>query len=295
MVPDREGRIDDVVLGYDTEEAWHQGEPSMNAIMGRVANRIRGGEFVLDGVRYVLPCNDGPNCLHGGLRGFHQREWTVVRQTAAEVRLQYLSPDGEEGFPGNVRVEVSYRLSGRSLFVSCRATTDAATLVNLTHHAYFNLCGGTIPVVEDHYLQLFADTYTAQDSTACPTGEILPVKGTPMDFREAVRLGDRLHDAWFAPTRGLNHNFIIRPGSLAARLSGGGRTMEVYTNQPGLQVYTAGWLAAGIGRGGQRIGPNSAICLEPQCWPDAIHHSHFPSPVLRPGETYSWQTEYRFL
>ena len=284
LVPNQKGERADVVLGFATEHEWRILEPSFNAVIGRFANRIGHAQFTLDGVTYHLPRNNGDNCLHGGLQGFHQKTWTVVEQDEQHIVLTYHSPDGEEGFPGNMDVQVSYRLEGTVLRIDYRATSDRPTVINLTNHAYFNLEGRASSSVLDHVLQVFADTYTPQDESGCPTGAIASVEGTPLDFRTPTRIADRIHHPFFAHERGINNNYVLKD-DLAAVLKAAGRTMTVYTDQPGLQVYTGNYI--------ERC-PHSAICLETQHFPDAPNRPSFPSAVLRPGEVFTSCTEYRF-
>lgn len=300
----------DVVLGFNTLGEWRTKETYFNAVIGRVANRIKDGKFTLDGQTYQLPQNNGNNCLHGGVSGFNEKVWEVVGQTAYSVTLRYRAIDGEEGFPGNMDVEVTYAVTrDNALRITYEATTDKPTLVGFTNHAYFNLAGENSGRVDNHVMQVLADEYTPFDETAVPTGEILPVAGTPMDFREPVRIGDRINDAFFAPGRGIDNNWICRPASEEERvqskkdpsfrkvavLSADGRTMEVYTTAPALQVYTGNYVEQNIGKGGKQYDIQHAVCLEAQNIPDAVNHENFPSPILRPGQLYRQVTEYRFI
>ena len=297
IVPNKEGERKDVVLGFATEEDWRTKETYFNAIIGRCANRIKDGRFTLDGKQYQLPINNGTNSLHGGVHGFNEKEWTVLEHDEKHIVLYYRAADGEEGYPGNLDVWVTYELSEEALTISYKAQTDAPTLVNFTNHAYFNLEGEQSPSVREHVLQVNADYYTPFDETACPTCEILPVAGSPMDFREAVRVGDRIDDAFFAPGRGIDNNWVLPEAEglqKAAVVSADGRTMEVYTTCPALQVYTGNWVEENIGKSGARYCVHNSICLETQNCPDAINHANFPSPVLRPGEVFEQQTVYRF-
>lgn len=302
-VPNRDGEKADVVLGFNTLEEWQSQETYFNAVIGRYANRIKDGRFTLDGREYQLPINNGTNALHGGVHGFNEKVWEVVGQSTYSVSLRYRAKDGEEGYPGNLDVYVTYQVTkDNALSITYEAKTDAPTILGFTNHAYFNLNGETSPSVRDHTLQVFADEYTPFDETACPTGEILPVEGTPMDFREPVLVGDRIDDAFFAPGRGIDNNWVLRKCNveskkpeLAAVVSAGGRTMEVWTTFPGLQVYTGNWVEEHVGKGGTTYGPQNSICLETQNFPDAPNHANFPSPVLRPGEIYFEQTLYKFV
>lgn len=310
LVANRKGEVKDVVLGFNTPEEWCTQETYFNAICGRVANRIGGGTFEIDGVTYHLPVNNGPNSLHGGLEGFNAKIWEVVEQSLFEIKLHYRSKDGEEGYPGNLDLWVTYTATkDNTLRIHYEAKTDAPTLAAFTNHAYFNLAGEGSGRVNDHMLQVLADEYTPFDDTACPTGEILPVAGTPMDFREPVRIGDRIGDPFFAPGRGIDNNFVTRPATEEERamnkkdpslrkvavVSADGRTMEVHTTAPALQVYTGNYVEQNIGKSGRMYDVQHAVCMEAQNCPDAINHSEFPSPVLRPGQLYRQVTEYKFV
>ncbi len=302
VVPNAAGEKADVVLGFSTLDEWMEKETYFNAIIGRYANRIKDGRFVLDGQTYQLPVNNGTNSLHGGVHGWNEKIWEVVGQTAYSVSLHYCSPDGEEGYPGRVDVFVTYCLTRENaLQITYEAKTDSPTIVGFTNHAYFNLAGEGSGDVRDHTLQVMADAYTPFDDTACPTGEIASVVGTAMDFREPQRVGDRIDDAFFAPGRGIDNNFVVRgaeprSGKLkqAAVAEADGRRMEVWTTMPGLQVYTGNWVEHNIGKSGRYYDIQHAICLEAQNFPDSPNHANFPSPVLRPGEVYYERTEYRF-
>lgn len=301
-VPNRLGVAADVLLGFSTFEEWQTKEPYFNAVIGRCANRIKNGRFVLEGTEYQLAINNGTNHLHGGVIGYNERVWTVEKADEQQVCLSYLSPDGEEHYPGNLHVKVTYRLTAdNALEITYEARTDKTTVVGFTQHAYFNLCGEGEGNVREHLLQVEADNYTPFDQTSCPTGEILPVEGTPMDFRQPTRIGDRIDDSFFAPGRGIDNNFVLRKqkpaGNLerAAILSADGRTMEVWTTLPGLQVYTGNWVEPNIGKSGRQYGVQHAVCLEAQNFPDAINHTQFPSPALRPGEVYRHQCVYKFV
>ena len=310
IVPNKEGVKADVVLGFSTLDEWRTKETYFNAVIGRVANRIKDGQFTLDGKTYQLPQNNGANCLHGGIHGFNEKVWEVVGQTAYSVTLHYRALDGEEGFPGTMDVTVTYALTrDNALSITYEATSDAPTLCGFTNHAYFNLAGENSGRVDDHVLQVLADEYTPFDETACPTGEILPVAGTPMDFREPVRIGDRINDPFFAPGRGIDNNWITRPATDEERaqnkkdpslrkvavLSADGRTMEVLSTAPALQVYTGNYVEQNIGKGGTQYDIQHAVCMEAQNSPDAINHDNFPSPILRPNQLYRQVTMYRFI
>lgn len=299
IVPNKRGEKVDVVLGFASEEEWRTKELYFNAVIGRCANRIKGGRFTLDGKTYQLPLNNGTNSLHGGVHGFNEKTWDVIEHDATHIVLHYRAADGEEGYPGNLDVWVTYELTNdNALSIRYQAQTDAPTIVNFTNHAYFNLEGEQSSTVHNHILQVLADKYTPFDDTACPTGEILPVDGTPMDFRQPKRIGDRIHDPFFAPGLGIDNNWVLPASNelqKVASVSADGRTMEVWTTCPALQCYTANYVAKNLSKSGTMYGPQNAICLETHNCPDAINHPNFPSPILRPGETFTSQTEYRFI
>ncbi len=291
----------DVVLGFKTAEEWQNKETYFNAICGRVANRIKDGRFALDGTTYQLPINNGTNSLHGGIEGFNAKIWNVTAQSPYEITFHYHAKDGEENYPGNLDVWVTYTATkDNTLRIHYEARTDKPTLVAMTNHAYFNLAGEDSGRVDDHVLQVFADKYTPFDETACPTGEILPVDHTPMDFRQPVRIGDRINDPFFAPGRGIDNNWCLCAGNApkelrhAATLQADGLVMECWTTMKGLQVYTGNWVEQNIGKGGKMYDVQHAVCLEAQNWPDSINHKDFPNIVLRPGERLDETTEYRF-
>ena len=298
LVPDTQGNSADVLLGFASEEEWRTKELYFNASIGRCANRIKDGRFVLDGKTYQLPLNNGTNSLHGGEHGFNEKIWEVIESDSRRIMLHYRSADGEEGYPGNLDVWVTYALTDdNALTIEYKAQSDAPTIVNFTNHAYFNLCGEDAPSVRNHTLQVFADQYTPFDDTACPTGEILPVEGTPMDFRQPTLIGDRIDLPFFAPGKGIDNNWVLNGEGLrkAAVLSADERTMEVYTTCPALQVYTGNYVEPNMGKSGTCYQPQNAVCLETQNFPDAINHPHFPSPVLRPDETFRQITTYKFV
>ena len=301
LVPNQNGEKVDVLLGFSSIEEWQTLEPSFNAVIGRFANRIKGGRFTIDGQNYQLPVNCAGNTLHGGSQGFQQQIWDIVGQSAYSVSLHYRSIDGEQGFPGTVDVYVTYQITkDNALRITYEAKTSAPTVINLTQHAYFNLEGEQAESIREHILQINADVFTEMDDTNCPTGKILSVEDTAMDFRQPTRIGDRIDHDCFARTRGIDANWVIsRPLSdhrlsLVATLSASERTMQVFTTQPGLQVYTANFVENNIGKSGTIYHPHNAVCLETQNFPDAPNHPSFPSAILRPGEIYFSQTEYRF-
>lgn len=302
-VPNKRGEVKDIVLGFKTAEEWRTQEPYFNAICGRVANRIKDGRFVLDGRTYQLPLNDdGKNCLHGGGRGFHAVLWEVTAQSVHSLTLHYRAKDGEEGFPGNVDVWVTYSLTRKNaLVIHYEARTDRSTIVALTNHAYFNLAGEGSGRIDDHVLQIHAEQYTPLDSTFCPTGEVLPVGETPMDWRQPLRIGDRIHDPFFKLGHGIDNNWCLcaadAPKLLrhAATLQADGRTMECWTTMKGLQVYTGNYVERYEGKSGSMYDVQHAVCLEAQQWPNSINHPNFPNTILHPDEKLDETTEYRII
>jgi aldose 1-epimerase len=303
-VPDRNGKNADVVLGFDDLKGYTGDHPHFGGIIGRYANRIAKGRFHLDGKEYSLATNNGPNTLHGGLVGFDHKVWKSVptpESKHASVKLSYVSPDGEEHFPGTLAVTATYVLTDdNALKIDYTATTDKPTVLNLTNHSYFNLAASGN--VLNHVLKLYGDAYTPADSTLIPTGEIAPVGGTPYDFRQPTRIGARMKEvAKVKEQGGYDNNFVVngRSGSLrlAAELSdpSSGRKMEMRTTEPGVQLYTGNWLDGKlVGKRGVRYRKYGAVCLEAQHYPDSPNHPNFPTTVLRPGETYHQQTIYKF-
>jgi aldose 1-epimerase len=288
--PDRNGNFTNILLTTDTLQQFQHGFSGAAAVMGRVVNRIRGAQFELDGTTYKLNANSGKNIIHGGRKGFAQSVWTVVGTSsttnASSVTLTYLSKDGEDGFPGNLTNSVTYSLTDDNEFqIEYESDTDKPTIVNLTNHAYWNLAGGGSCL--DNILWIPATSYTPADADLIPTGEILPLKGTPMDFSQPTRIGDRIEQLKPQMT-GYDHNYILgedKVMKLAARLvePKSGRIMEVRTTQPAVQLYT-----------GNHLG-HTAVCLETQHYPDAIHHPNFPSIVVRPGVPLKETTVFTFL
>ena len=298
-VPAAEGSRD-IVLGCETLEEYEAQDRYFGALIGRVANRIGGACFDLNGKHYPLAANNGPNCLHGGLRGFDRAVWEA-REEDGSLVLTLHSPDGEEGFPGALEVQVTYSLTeDGTLTLDYQARSDQDTLCNLTNHSYFNLLGHAHGSLGDQKIQILADAITEMDENSTPTGTILPVEGTPFDLREPVEIGKGLamDHIQLKMGNGYDHNFVLHhqpkgPMKLAARATGGGLCLECWTTQPGIQFYTANFLEGDAGKGGACYGFRSAYCLETQIWPDAIHHSNFPSVVLRGGENYHHTTTYR--
>jgi aldose 1-epimerase len=309
-VPDRDGRPANVALGFDTLDAYvRHNRPYFGAAIGRYANRIANGTFTLDGTVYRLPINNPPNSLHGGTHGFDKQVWRATPDPSGDgvgVRLTHESQDGEMGYPGTLTAQVHYLLTaGNELRIDYRATTDAPTVVNLTNHSYFNLAGEDAGSILGHLLQLQADRYTPVDATQIPTGELAPVAGTPFDFRTPHAIGERIADdhEQLRFGQGYDHNFVLdRPPSssellLAARVAdpGSGRTLEVYTREPGIQFYSGNQLDGTlVGCGGQAYHRHAGFALETQHFPDAPNQPQFPSTVLRPGQVYQTTTTHRF-
>jgi aldose 1-epimerase len=304
IVPDRNGRLADVVLGFDNLAGYLAGHPYFGATTGRVANRIAKGQFTLDGKEYKLALNNPPNALHGGIKAFDKVVWKaqdVSGQAGPAVRFSYVSPDGEEGYPGSLSVSVTYTVTPENeLKIDYSATTNKATPVNLTNHSYFNLAGPASGNILGHELMLAADQYTPGDDTMIPTGEIKSVKGTPLDFTNPTKIGAHIAEIPGEPG-GYDHNYVLRGGgqapALAARVSEPvtGRVLEMFTTEPGVQFYTANFLDGSLkGKGGVVYKKNQAFCLEAQHFPDSVHHANFPTTILRPGEKYSQTTIYKF-
>ncbi len=297
-VPDCEGNLVDVVLGFD-DMAGYQGadNPYFGACCGRYANRIAMGKFSLDGIEYPLAINNGPNALHGGLIGFDKKVWDAEIVGENAVKMSLTSPDGDEGYPGALKVDVTYSLNDAGeLRIEYAATTDQKTVLNLTNHSYFNLAGGGS--VHDHVMQIHADGYTVVDVDGTPSGELRAVAGTEMDLREPIPIGRNIAEV---PRKGYDHNYCInqiaeRELTLAARVvePTSGRTLECWTTEPGVQFYTAGWVENVRGKGGAVYNAQEALCLETQHYPDSPNHPGFPSTELAPGETYAHTCIYKF-
>lgn len=307
-VPDRNGDFDDVVLGCDSLADYQRPHvPYLGAIVGRYANRIGGASFRLDGVTYHLARNKSPHALHGGVRGFDKVIWRAEPTLAGDgVMLRYVSADGEEGYPGTLQVTVTYRLSDDAvLAVEYDATTDRATPVNLTQHSYFNLGGHASGNVLDHELTINASRFTPVDEALIPTGEVASVSGTPLDFRRSTRIGARMHDddVTMRVARGYDHNYVLDDGAhdasppFAARVvhAQSGRTLEVTTTEPALQLYTANNFDGSLrGKGGAHYGAYAGLCLETQHYPDSPNHPEFPSTIVRPGVAFRSRTTFAF-
>jgi len=306
-VPDRVGRMDDVVLGYDSLEGYLRDSPYFGAIVGRYGNRIAGGRFTLDGRTYRLATNNGPNHLHGGIKGFDKVVWraeSFQNDSGVGVVFRRTSPDGDEGYPGTLMARVTYTLTDRDeLIVEYHATTDKATPVNLTQHSYFNLAGRGEQDILGHELLINADSFTPVDSTLIPTGVIAPVEGTPFDFRTPTAIGARIgaDHQQLRVGGGYDHNFVLRQEDVAmghaARVveRSSGRTLDIYTTEPGLQFYSGNFLDGSItGKGGVVYRHRYGFCLETQHFPDSPNQPRFPSTVLRPGPEYRSRTVFMF-
>jgi aldose 1-epimerase len=305
LVPDKDGKLSDVILGFDNVSGYLSPEfkksnPYFGALIGRYGNRIKGGQFSLDGQAYTLAKNNGPNSLHGGNQGFNQKIWTAKPGTSADgqtLTLTYLSKDGEEGYPGNLTVTVVYTLTAaNALKIDYTATTDKATPVNLTNHAYFNLALGQSKDVLAHQVTIPADRYTVVDATLIPTGELKPVKGTPFDFTTPHAIGERIAQV----PGGYDHNWVLNQATgqhSAATVyePTTGRTMEVTTDEPGVQFYTGNFLDGSLkGKNGVVYGKHAGFCLETQHFPDSPNQPKFPTTILKPGQTYHTTTSYTF-
>jgi aldose 1-epimerase len=303
-IPDSNGKLADVVLGLDTLRAYENAPAYFGAIVGRYGNRIRNGQFALDGQTYTLATNNGPNHLHGGVKGFHQMVWRAEASEAAEsVHLTHTSPNGHEGYPGRLTAQVTYTLTGNNaLKIAYRATTDQPTLVNMTNHSYFNLAGeGTIL---DHVLTLNASHFTPVDDTLIPTGEIRSIRNTPMDFTRPTRIGDRLgsDDQQIQYGGGYDHNWVIdHPSPSLTEFANlwdpkSGRRMTVATTEPGVQFYSGNFLDGSLlGSGGRSYVKRSGLCLETQHFPNSPNQPNFPSARLNPGEDFHSETVYTFF
>jgi aldose 1-epimerase len=299
---DRNGKLTHVALGFDTLAEYQKGHPFFGAIAGRVANRIAKGKFTLDGQEYTLAVNNGPNHLHGGKKGFDKVVWDARPLPATDreqaVEFHYASKDGEEGYPGNLDATVIYALTDdNEIRMEYRAKTDKATPVNLTNHSYFNLAGSGDTLGTEIYVD--ADRYTPTDKTLIPTGQLAPVQGTPLDFRKPTTMGARIDQLKVSPG-GYDHNLVLNSGggkmALAARAyePKSGRVLEVFTTEPGIQLYNGIGLGKEVGHGGAQYVKYGGFCLETQHFPDAINQSSFPSVVLRPGKTYNTTTIFKF-
>jgi aldose 1-epimerase len=306
-VPDRNNQSADVVLGFDSAEGYLGRHPYFGVVVGRYGNRIARARFTLNGVEYRLTANEGPNQLHGGLRGFDKALWQgrdVSSASGPAVELSYLSKDGEEGYPGNLSVKVVYSLAGDGdLRIDYHATTDKDTVLNLTNHSYFNLKGEGVGDILDHILTIYASRFTPVSKDLIPTGELRSVEGTPFDFRTPTPIGARINadDEQIRFGGGYDHNFVLDSGgkslALAARVlePRSGRVLEVLTTEPGLQFYTGNFLDGSVkGKGGKAYPKRSGFCLETQHFPDSPNKPSFPSTVLKPGQEFHSTTIFRF-
>ena len=304
LAPDKNGRYADVVLGYDSIAEYASNAGYVGALIGRVGNRIAEGKFTLNGITYQLNCNEGKNHLHGGNEGFDRKIWTaeiIDMDGCDQLELHYLSRDGEEHYPGNLQVTVTYALTDDNrLTITYCATTDKDTILNLTNHTYFNLAGHDSGSVENHEIKILGDQVTATDDKLIITGKLDEVAGTPFDFTEFHKIGERIHDD-FVPLvygNGYDANWVLRkfhdPMPLVCEVvePESGRKMNVYTNQPGIQFYTGNAIGGTRGKGGVIYQKHQGFCLETQHFPDGINHPNFPSFVLKPGEIYDYHTEY---
>ena len=301
-VPDKDGNLGDITLGYDKLEEYIKETPYFGATVGRYANRIGKAKFTLEGVEYTLAANNGENHLHGGTKGFDKVVWKIVDEKTdgdeAILKMKYLSKDGEEGYPGNLDCTVTYTLTANDeLKFSYEATTDKTTVLNLTNHAYWNLAGQGSGDILGHELMLAADKYTPVDEGLIPTGEIKSVKDTPMDFTKPMAIGSRIEKV----AGGYDHNYVLNSGggelALCARVSEprSRRVMEIYSTEPGIQFYTGNFLDGSItGKAGKVYNKHYAFCLETQHFPDSPNKPEFPSVVLKPGEKYETQTVHKF-
>lgn len=298
--PDKNGKTTNITLGFDKLEQYLAGHPNFGALIGRYGNRIANAGFTLDGEAYTLAANNGNNSLHGGVKGFDDVTWVpevISCDERAALRLSYLSPDGEEGYPGNLSVKVTYELLMDQLFITYEAETDKATVLNLTNHAYFNLAGeGSI---RDHILFINASRYTPVNEELIPTGELANVEGTPFDFRKPMVIGDRFDQLGNDPL-GYDHNFVLDGTAGEMRLAAKaldpktGRFVEVSTTEPGMQFYTGNFLDGSLSSGKINFEQHSGFCLETQHFPDSPNQPDFPSTVLRPGEKFASQTIFKF-
>lgn len=305
LVPDKKNVLKDVVLGYDSLAAYQKkGEPFFGALIGRYGNRIAKGKLTLDGKAYQLELNDGVNTLHGGFNGFYGKVWDAKKVNDQTLELSYFSKDGEGGYPGNLTVKVVYELTNdNALKISCHATTDKNTVVNLTNHAYFNLNGEGDSTITDHLLTIDADDYTPVDSTLIPTGKIEKVAGTPFDFTKPTLIGARINnnDQQLKYGKGYDHNYVLRKSSGLRKVASvssakTGIIMDILTEEPGLQFYSGNFLTGEErnGKNGVSYPHRSAFCLETQHFPDAPNQPSFATTVLKPGQAYKTVTVYRF-
>lgn len=301
LAPDKSGKRSSIVIGFDKLQGYLDKPPYFGALIGRYGNRIANGKFSLNGKTYTLATNNGKNALHGGLKGFDKVVWDATPATDAtpSLSLKYTSKDGEEGYPGNLNVTVKYTLTDdNELEINYTAQTDKATPINLTNHSYFNLTGDVSNTILDHTLMIDADRYTPVDTTLIPTGKLEPVKGTPFDFTQPHKIGERINKVPGGQPGGYDHNYVLN-GSGMRRVavvtdSNSGRKLEVYTDQPGLQFYSGNFLDGTLkSPGGKPINQHAALCLETQHFPDSPNQPSFPTTILQPGATYHTVTKYK--
>lgn len=306
LVPNKDGALVDVVLGHpNIEDYINSEEPYFGAVCGRTGNRIAKGKFTLEGVDYQLAVNNGPNSLHGGIKGFNAVVWKVVEVSENSIRLNYLSKDGEEGYPGNLNVYITYTLTeDNALDIVYEATTDKTTIVNLTNHSYFNLSGEGDPHIGDHMLTLNAEYYLPTDDTAIPFGKPETVVGTPMDFLTPHTIGERINEDFqqLIYGKGYDHTFVLNKNEADEYSYVGicespktGIKMEMYTTEPGVQVYTGNWMTGNFeAKNGNRYPERSAVCFETQHYPDSINKPEYPTVILKPEEKFTSRTTYKF-
>ena len=303
LVPDKDGTMLDVVHGYDDAAGYEKGDVGIGATVGRSANRIGGAQIEINGVKYELEKNDNGNNLHSGCNYYQKRIWNVEEQSEDQITFLLHSPDGDQGYPGALDMHVTYLLDDKNtLNIHYEAVPDQDTVINMTNHSYFNLNGHDSGTVLEHKVMLDADYFTPADAESIPTGEIRSVEGTPMDFRAGKVLGDEI-GADYEPLRfggGYDHNWVLKNEGRFVKVAEvtsdkSGIRMEVYTDLPGVQMYTANFLDNEPGKDGATYAARSAVCLETQYFPDAVHHDNFPSPVCRKGQKYDTCTAYRFL
>jgi aldose 1-epimerase len=301
IVPDRNNNMGDVVLGFDSLSGYLQkSNPYFGCLVGRYANRIAGAAFSLDGVKYKLAANNNGNSLHGGLKGFDKVTWSLKSFSDSSLLFSYFSKDGEEGYPGNLKAEVTYTIGGdNSLMIAYTAVTDKATPVNLTNHSYFNLSAGADSAILDHELMLNAEKYTPVNTNLIPTGNLADVKGTPMDFTAARKIGKDIARV----SGGYDHNWVLKRKGTDLEMIGSlfhpasGRYMEIFTAEPGIQFYTGNFLDGTLAytKNGMKYTKHAGLCLETQHFPDSPNQPSFPNTILKPGEKYYHQTVYKFL